>query len=205
MDVLVIMARQPVMGAVKTRLAREVGQTRALAFYRQCLAATLRRLGRDGRWQTVLAVAPAAATTAASWSRLMPAGIDRMAQCRGDLGARMRHLLGTFGSGRVVVIGSDIPDVRPGHIAAALRQLGRHDVVLGPAEDGGFWLVGSTGVPRRPRLFDGVRWSHAGTLAETIASAGPVRIGLAARRTDVDTAADLARQSRLSGRLIPPA
>src|SRR4249920_3926098 len=78
---LVVMAKAPVAGAVKTRLAREIGVATATRFARQATAALLQRLARDPRWQTTLAVSPDAAVASRCW----PPGIARIAQGRGDL------------------------------------------------------------------------------------------------------------------------
>jgi glycosyltransferase A (GT-A) superfamily protein (DUF2064 family) len=70
-----------------------------------------------------------------------------------------------------VIVGSDIPELSPRHVAAAFRALGRHEAVLGPAADGGYWLIGLRRRPRIPAgLFQGVRWSSAHALADTRAS-----------------------------------
>ena len=93
---------------------------------------------------------------------------------------------------RAVLAGSDIPDLRPDDIAAAVRALGRADAVFGPATDGGYWLVGLG--PRRPaRPFAGVRWSTRHALADTMANFRGRRVALLRRLQDVDTAEDLAR------------
>lgn len=119
----------------------------------------------------------------------MPRATRRIGQVRGDLGARMagamrRHPV-------AVLAGSDIPALRPADIAAAIRALGRADAVFGPAEDGGYWLVGMG--PRRPaRPFAGVRWSTEHTLADTLRNFRGRRVALLRRLQDVDTAEDLA-------------
>jgi len=80
--------------------------------------------------------------------------------------------------------------------ARAFAGLGGHDIVFGPAEDGGFWLVGlQTGRAVPPGLFRDVRWSGPDTLTDAIASAGGARIGLVDRLRDVDRGADLAVRS----------
>jgi glycosyltransferase A (GT-A) superfamily protein (DUF2064 family) len=89
-----------------------------------------------------------------------------------------------------VLIGSDIPGVTAADIAAAFRALGRAQAVFGPAEDGGYWLVGFG--PRRPaRPFAGVRWSTEHALADTLSNCAGHRVALVRRLRDVDTAADL--------------
>ena len=192
------MAKQPVMGAVKTRLARQVGVAEALRFYRNAVRTVVRRLGADPRWRTVLAIAPDTALAAPVW----PRGVARMAQGRGDLGQRMQRLLEAPQPGPVILVGTDIPSIRPAHIAEAFRLLGRHDAVLGPACDGGYWLVGLKRCPRIPRAFTGVRWSAPETLTDTLGNLAGARVALAGTLSDVDTAADLARLGWNAARVI---
>ncbi len=178
------MLKAPVAGQVKTRLGRDIGMTAAAWWFRHQSTALIRRL-QSPRWETWLAVAP----DTAKHSRFWPAHLPRMAQGQGDLGARMARVL-RASKGPVVLIGGDIPAVQQEHIAAAFGQLGRHDLVFGPATDGGFWLVGKHGpVPRG--LFANVGWSCPSTLKEARESAGPLRVGLVAKLSDVDTVADL--------------
>lgn len=181
---LVIMLKEPVAGRVKTRLGRDIGMTAAAWWFRHQSAALIRRL-QSPRWETWLAVAP----DTALHSRFWPAHLPRMAQRRGDLGARMVRTLHAS-IGPVVLIGGDIPSVQQGHIAEAFQQLGRQDLVFGPATDGGFWLVGKRGrVP--DGLFENVRWSCPTTLEDARLSAGAARIGYVATLSDVDTVKDL--------------
>ncbi len=188
---LVIMVRAPVAGAVKTRLARQIGTIEALRFYRSATASLLRRLGRHPRWRTVLAVTPDHARAAGFW----PAHLPRMAQGRGDLGARMRRCLDQAGPGPVLLVGSDIPGIMPGHIADASRLLRSHRLVFGPAEDGGFWLVGRARSRCPPGRFAGARWSGPNALADCVGNA-PLAPGFAARLRDVDTHEDWLRWRR---------
>ncbi len=185
---LVLFARAPRLGTVKRRLAREVGDAAALRFHRAMLASLARRLGRDRRWRTVLAVTPDRARFPA-WR------LPRVSQGRGDLGERMARALARDRR-RAVLVGSDIPGIRANDIAAAFRALdGRADAVFGPAEDGGYWLVGLG--PRRPRdPFRGVRWSGPHALADTVANCRGRRVALLRRLRDVDDAADLAAWRR---------
>jgi rSAM/selenodomain-associated transferase 1 len=179
-DTLIIFARAPRLGQVKRRLARGIGDLAALRFHRAQLAALLRRLGRSRRWRTELAVTPDRAT--ARW----PRGIPVRPQGRGDLGQRMQRALGRHR--RAVLVGCDIPGIRAADIAEAFRALGRVPAVFGPAEDGGYWLVGFG--PRRPALpFAGVRWSSRHALADTLANCGQ-RAALLRRLRDIDTAED---------------
>jgi uncharacterized protein len=106
----------------------------------------------------------------------------------------MRRTLARCLPGPVLLVGADIPALGAEHIAAAFRLLGRHDLVFGPAADGGFWLVGARRRPRLPPLFGRVRWSSPYALVDTLAGLPPwVSVGFAARLEDVDDAASWRR------------
>ncbi|WP_431857172.1 TIGR04282 family arsenosugar biosynthesis glycosyltransferase [Azospirillum sp.] len=162
---LVIFAREPCLGRVKSRLARGIGALEALRFYRRTLEALLRRVGRDPRWCVWLAVTPDRAARFRVW----PRGARVIPQGGGDLGARMARPLRRLPPGPVVIVGSDIPDADAPRIAAAFRALGRAAFVFGPAADGGYWLVGAARRSAMPRsLFREVRWSSEHALADTM-------------------------------------
>ncbi|MEM7222051.1 MAG: TIGR04282 family arsenosugar biosynthesis glycosyltransferase [Pseudomonadota bacterium] len=190
---LVIFARAPRLGTVKRRLARDIGQVAALRFHRTNTAGLLRRLGRDPRWGCRLAVTPDRAAGAPGG--LWPEAGRVIAQGTGDLGARMARVMAALPPGPVVIVGSDIPGIQARHVAQAFQRLGDNDWVLGPASDGGYWLIGTR---RRPVLrtpFDGVRWGGAHARADTLANLGGARVALLEELDDVDTVADLARRA----------
>lgn len=163
---LIIFAKEPRMGRVKSRLARDVGRITAWRFYRLQLASLTRRLAADPRWRTYLFVAP---DTAVHEKNIWPKGAALRAQGQGNLGERMQRALEAVGPGPRLLIGSDIPGITPGGIAHAFKLLGNADAVFGPAEDGGYWLVGFKGT-RRLRAFENVRWSTQHALADTLAN-----------------------------------
>jgi rSAM/selenodomain-associated transferase 1 len=191
------MAKRPAMGRVKRRLAREIGASAALRFYRSSLSHTVLRLAADPRWLTVIAL-DSLADGARPLSRRRAA---IMRQGEGDLGVRMQRLFTRLPPGPVVVVGSDIPSIRPAHIALAFKLLGEADAVFGPAPDGGFWLVGLKRTPRLLAPFARIRWSGPRALADTRANLKGKRVALATRLSDVDRAEDLGRERR-AGRLI---
>jgi uncharacterized protein len=181
---LVLFARAPSLGQGKRRLARDIGDVAALRFERLMIARLLRRFGNDRRWRLRIALTPdRACTEARHWRR----GIEIVPQGRGDLGRRMQRAIAAVPPGPVVLIGSDIPPIEPGHIAAAFRLLGTADLVFGPAVDGGFWLLGARRRPRLSPLFARVRWSSPQALADTLAGLRPgVTLGFVDRLEDVD-------------------
>lgn len=193
---LVVMSKAPRIGAVKTRLARDIGGVEALRFYRSNTANLLRRLGRDPRWETVIAGAP---DVLLEEDGFWPHALPRVSQGQGDLGDRMDLMMQSLPPGPVVLIGCDSPDVSSTHIAAAFKALGNHDAVFGPAEDGGYWLVGLKRRPHVRKIFRAVRWSSEHTLADTRANLVGARVALLETLTDIDTGADLARWKASNG------
>jgi rSAM/selenodomain-associated transferase 1 len=184
MRTLCIMAKAPMMGLVKTRLARQIGSAAAVTAYRTMLLQSLRRLGRDRRWRIVLAIAPDMLAA----SPALPPGFTRVGQGTGDLGARMQRVVSVLRThGPVLVIGSDIPGVAPWHVARAFRALEAHDAVLGPAPDGGYWAIGF-GRRRALTPFAQVRWSTPHARADTLANLKHARVALVDELSDIDTA-----------------
>ncbi len=156
--VLIIMAKAPIMGRAKTRLARDIGPAHAKRIYRAMMGQVIRATA-DPRWDTVLAVTPSAAMgKVPDWR-----GQSQIPQAAGSLSPRLAAVFARLGP--AVCIGTDCPDVNARDIARAFKAIGRGRHVLGPADDGGFWLIGTQG-PVRADLFDDVRWSHAKTLAD---------------------------------------
>ena len=183
--VLAIMARAPRLGQGKSRLAKEIGRAEAWRINRALQALTLARV-IDSRWRVVLVVTPDNARTLAL-PEVWPRGIERRAQGRGDLGARMARAARR--ERRIALIGTDCPGVTRTHIAAAFRALTRRAVAIGPTEDGGFWIFAARRGAEAARAFAGVRWSSADTLSDVLGRLGREPAELVTLR-DVDVAAD---------------
>ena len=184
---LILFAKAPILGRVKRRLAAEVGDVEALRFYRANLSRLILRLGRDRRWTAQLVLSP---DSAARNGFPGMAANAVSAQGSGDIGTRMGRAIAAAPPGPVLLIGADIPDVTPAHIARAFEAFRGHDLVFGPAADGGYWLVGASATGRRKLVFaDDIRWSSAHALADTRAGlpAG-TRVALTDRLEDIDDA-----------------
>lgn len=193
-DVLAVFVKAPVAGQVKTRLAAEIGAQAAADLYRS--------LGRSAvsacsgpLHETVVWFTPRAARTLVrEWLGDL-AVAEYRPQPGGTLGSRLiaafRHHF-QAGAGRVVLMGSDCPGIDVPLLSKAFGSLDEHDLVLGPAQDGGYYLIGL----RRPepRLFRRVSWSTDSVLAQTLARAG--RLGLCSAilptLRDIDTSEDAA-------------
>jgi uncharacterized protein len=183
---LVLFVRAPALGRGKRRLAREIGDVAAVRFERQMLALLPRRLGHNRRWRLRIAATP---DRALRHGARRPAPIERVGQGAGDLGARMSRAIAQCPPGPVVLVGADIPAIGARHIAAAFALLGARDLVFGPAEDGGFWLVGARHRQHLRSLFAAVRWSTRDALADVLANLPRhLAVGFVERLEDVDDA-----------------
>lgn len=190
---VVVMVKEPRPGRVKTRLGRDIGLTASAWWFRHQVKALLRRIDSP-KWDVVLAVAP---DIAGLTSRVWPAHLARIPQGSGDLGDRMAGVFRALPPGPVCIIGADIPGVTAARLSEAFAALGSHDAVFGPADDGGYWLVGMKRVgPVPTALFEGVRWSTDFALADSKGTMPGLRIAEVATLRDVDTLADLQSLSR---------
>ena len=187
---LVVFAKAPRLGTVKRRLAAGIGAVAALRFHRANTEALLRRIGGDPRWRCWLAITP---DRFAGGPRFWRLTVPRLSQGGGDLGARMERALRALPPGPALIVGADIPGIGREQIARAFRMLAEKDFVLGPAPDGGYWLIGARR-RRRPRILRRVRWSTPAALADTLASLPKgVSVGYVETLEDVDTAAEYRR------------
>lgn len=190
----IIFARAPCIGAVKSRLAADIGRFRAWRFYREQTARLIRNLQGSSKYHLWLAVTP---NKFVFEGRFWPSNIPRIAQGYGDLGRRMKGILHNFPRQPIVIVGSDIPYLRATQVDAAFEALNENDAVLGPSYDGGYWLVGFRQRPAMhgklsTAIFKDVRWSSTSALSDT-ADSFPKRWEIAYLETlrDVDRGADL--------------
>ena len=141
---LFIFAKLPVAGAVKTRLARGIGAANAAMWYRRALARTV---------------------SSAKQSRVPFCVL--FCQPMGDLGRRM-GLVAKAARGPSIIVGCDIPELSPAILRQAADAVRRFDLVIGPARDGGYYLVGLRSPAHAFRLYDDVRWSSEHALSDTL-------------------------------------
>jgi rSAM/selenodomain-associated transferase 1 len=184
--VLIVFTRIPRLGIGKRRLARRIGDRAALVLSHTILHRLLHRLRPLRGITRVIAATPDhhAKFHMPNWQP----GWTILPQGQGDLGIRMQRAFRRFPHRPVVLIGSDIPGIVANDIRIALRLLRGHHAVFGPAEDGGYWLIGLSA--RRPdRLFADVRWSTPHALADTRRNLPRHRIGLLRPLCDIDEAA----------------
>lgn len=187
---LLVFAKAPLPGKVKTRLARTMGDERAAELYRRMGEAIIGAV-RGGEFETSVVYSPAEDFPAMrAWLgdslRLIP-------QAGGDLGQRMNIAIteALETSSGVCLIGTDSPDVNEALVSEAFEALGETDVVLGPARDGGYYLIALS--EPHPELFEGIAWSTDRVLEETLqqASAAGLTVRLLETLADVDERADV--------------
>lgn len=191
---LCIFARAPVLEEVKTRLARTLGAEAALAAHEELVGLALNQLANVAGMHSELWIAGATDhPTVLEWSRSWQLPV--LAQQGDDLGARMSHAVQTCLAepALALVVGTDCPGITAAYVQQAATALRDHDLVLGPAEDGGYGLIGLR-IPA-PELFEDVLWGTDAVLQQTLDRA--VRSGLSytllATVWDVDEAADWVR------------
>lgn len=162
---LIIFTKAPVIGRAKTRLAAGVGKIHAHRIYKRMVSQVIRQT-LDPRWETILAVTPDKHVSG-GYDNIWPTDLPRMGQGQGSLSPRLTRAL-SF-NGATMVIGTDAPQITSADIARGFKALHKNELVLGPADDGGFWLIGARG-PVPASLFDGVAWSTETALKDVEAN-----------------------------------
>lgn len=167
---VLVFVRAPRLGQVKTRLARTLGEPAALALYRGFVADLLETLRQCGRPLIACCTPAAACDAVAAWMAPLSAVYP---QTGADLGERMAGAFGrAFGDGfrRVLLVGSDLPDLPAAVFETAFAALADRPAVIGPTLDGGYYLIGFRRENFLPAVFESVRWGTARVLAETLAA-----------------------------------
>lgn len=192
-----ILTRAPEAGRSKTRLAAAIGADKAALLAEAMLLDTTNALRDSERWRTALFVEPESAVDTV---RTRTGVDDARAQGGGSIGERMRQAAQALladGQAPVVLVGSDIPTLSAEHIAEALTALESADVVFGPADDGGYYLIGLW--EAAATLFDdAIPWSTSEVLAASLRVVDTLGWSWAQirRERDLDTPADLATLRR---------
>lgn len=192
---LVIFAKAPLVGQVKTRLCPPLSPETAAELAQCFLVDTVERACRLPLAKVYLAITPAESEPV--FRALLPFPVAYLAQRGGSLGEREHNVfvdLFQQGATRLVLIGSDIPTLPPSHLQEAFQHLEntRCDAVFGPSSDGGYYLVGMRGP--HPELFENIAWSTSSVMADTLAQAQQHNLNLALVSSwyDVDDQDDLA-------------
>lgn len=169
MEQLIIFSRYPEPGRTKTRLIPCLGAVGAANLQRQMTEHTLRQVRALRAERAVDGVVAFTGATIAMMRAWLGDDWHYAPQAAGDLGQRMAAAIANswgMGAQRTVIIGIDCPDLTPAILTAAFEQLRTHAVVLGPAQDGGYYLVGLA--EPLPALFTGIDWSTDQVLAQSL-------------------------------------
>lgn len=155
---LIIFVKAPLMAKAKTRLAADIGVVHAQRLYRAMTAQLLRNVTGE-KWDTILAVTPG------RWLGEIPIWqeLPQYEQVSGSLSPRLAQAFSS--KGKTIVIGSDCPQITSADINQAFTAIKPNRPVFGPANDGGFWLIGTMG-PIKPEVFENVRWSTEDALED---------------------------------------
>lgn len=182
---VVVFAKRPSPGRVKTRLAGLLGSEGASRLYGALLADTLLSVGCVRGARPVITCTPSREQT---WfASNFGEDFSVTDQGSGDLGARMSRCFDDAfmqGARRVVVVGSDLPTLSSECIENAFDMLRSHDLTLGPADDGGYYLIGLS--RSAPELFDGIDWSTERVFAQTVERARRCGLSLSTLATECD-------------------
>jgi uncharacterized protein len=200
MNALLVIAKQPAPGQTKTRLSPALGTVQAAQVYEGFLRDTLDIARAVPNVTRLIYYAP---VESALYFAAMAPDFRLVAQHGAGLGERLDYVLTLClndGFQRVVVLDSDSPTLPPAYVAQAFRDLSDHEVVLGPCEDGGYYLIGLT--RPQPRLLREVQMSQPNVLRDSLLLAEQLglRVSLLPGWYDVDTEQELAQlQAELAG------
>lgn len=193
---IIVFLRAPRSGQVKTRLAATLGDAAACEAYRLMVEFALRAVRATGLPVELRYTPDDAGAEIAGWAE---PGWVVSPQGDGDLGERLiRAAVASVASGfqKTIIVGTDCPYLTTGDFHEALAALEDHEVVIGPARDGGYWLIGLRG--EAPVLFQGIPWSSSGVLAATLqqARAANLRVRCLRELEDIDTIQEWERFQR---------
>lgn len=186
-EALIIFVRNPVLGKVKTRIAATIGDENALAIYKHLLQYTKQIVSLVDVTKHIFYADELNGNDL--WD-----GNEKYLQSGVDLGDRMKNAFNCVfakGYSKVIIIGSDCFELTPDILNSAFDKLDRSDIVIGPAKDGGYYLLGM-GKPN-PYLFDNIQWSTNRVLHETIEimRENNLSFSLLTELNDIDEAKDI--------------
>jgi rSAM/selenodomain-associated transferase 1 len=191
-SIVLLFIKAPFKGRVKSRLAAAVGEEAALELYKNFILDIVDALSTSGYPFRICFYPPDAEEAITTWLVGHPAA----PQDGNDLGERMElafKKLFSEGFTSAILIGSDIPDLTPAVFHEAFESLNENDAVIGPAADGGYYLIGFNQRSFLPRIFRGIPWSTETVFRETmgILKESSLRVHLVPQWKDVDTLEDL--------------
>jgi rSAM/selenodomain-associated transferase 1 len=190
---LIIFTRKPELGKVKTRLAKGVGNEKALQVYMYLLEHSANISAKVNSEKQVWYTDSIQKNDV--WADSV---FEKHTQPKGDLGYKMRHAFQhNFNRGyqKVLIIGSDLLDLNSKNIETAFQLLENNDVVIGPAEDGGYYLLGTNHYI--PEIFQNIDWSTEHVFQQTLKRIADKSLALLDKKNDIDFKEDALRHEEL--------
>jgi rSAM/selenodomain-associated transferase 1 len=192
-NLIIVFVRTPELGKVKTRLAKSIGDVSALTIYKLLLKHTATVL-HDLSFDKVVYYSEKVEENDFWEARLF----EKKRQKGADLGKRMQHAFETAfekGYQKVLIIGSDLFDLKSIHITTAFEALENHDLTIGPSLDGGYYLLGMKEL--YPAVFKNKKWGTDSILGNTLKDLQQQNVKLLEALNDIDTFEDLQQQPEL--------
>lgn len=190
---LIVFVKYPKKGKVKTRLAKGIGDEKAVEFYRNCILDIVEK-HKEGEHKFTIFYSPKLAK--GKFKKWLGDDVGYLSQGIGDLGKRMsKAFIKSFKNGydSVVLMGSDIPQLSKKDIESAFKELETKDAVIGPSKDGGYYLIGFNKDVFSEFFFEGIQWSTHEVFDKTVnkfRSRG-LDYGVLSECLDIDTIVDL--------------
>ena len=188
-----VFVRNPELGRVKTRLAKSIGDQAALETYKILSKHTSKIISEIDSDQLIFYSDKIQDNDV--WTTT---NCKKQIQTKGDLGQKMLAAFQygfSLGYQKILIIGSDLYSLRPKHIESAFEQLENYDVVIGPALDGGYYLLGLNFII--PKIFKQKQWSTSSVLKETLSDLKEFNVNLLEPLNDIDTYEDLKKEPQL--------
>jgi len=197
---LIVFIRYPEPGKVKTRLIPDVGAEAAAFLYKQMAEYTLQQARELQLFRPILIEVWFTGGSEAQMRNWLGDDYDYYLQPEGGLGDRLSYALQTAiaqGGNSVILIGTDCPELDTAILDRGFRELQQHDLILGPATDGGYYLIGLKRFV--PQLFTDIPWSTAVVLQKTVKAAEELGLTISCLPylTDIDTAKDIVIWERI--------
>ena len=190
---IMVFVRNPELGHVKTRLAKSIGDQAALETYKILSKHTSKIISEIDSDQLIVYSDKIQDNDV--WTAT---NCKKQIQTKGDLGQKMLAAFQygfSLGYQKILIIGSDLYSLRPKHIESAFEQLENYDVVIGPALDGGYYLLGLNFII--PKIFKQKQWSTSSVLKETLSDLKEFNVNLLEPLNDIDTYEDLKKEPQL--------
>ena len=190
---IIVFVRNPELGRVKTRLAKSIGDQAALETYKILSKHTSKIISEIDSDQLIFYSDKIQDNDV--WTAT---NCKKQIQTKGDLGQKMLAAFQygfSLGYQKILIIGSDLYSLRPKHIESAFEQLENYDVVIGPALDGGYYLLGLNFII--PKIFKQKQWSTSSVLKKTLSDLKEFNVNLLEPLNDIDTYEDLKKEPQL--------